>query len=112
MGKFKEGLTKIQNVIGAFLDGSMFEHFFSKHFPFIMFLFFIAIMYVTNRYGFDDTVRQIDLKEERIRELKDISATISGDLMTASRPSRVSSLVDEKGLKLKFAIKPPTEIEK
>ena len=111
MGKIGITYNKIKIVLGAILDGSAFEYFFLKHFRFIMFFLFIVVMYVGNRYGYDDTVRKIDQMEERIRELKDVSATISGNLMTASRPSEVSALVKEKGLRLEFSVTPPTAID-
>jgi hypothetical protein len=94
-----------------FIDGSILTRdWFIDQFPFILFLTFIAVIYIGNRYHAEKIVRKTAKLQIEIKELRAESITSASKLMYISKQSEVARLVKSKGLKLKEAVKPPYKL--
>ncbi|MCB2197276.1 MAG: hypothetical protein KQH79_15560 [Bacteroidetes bacterium] len=93
------------------LDGSLIANdFIVRQLPYIVFLVFLAFIYIANRYNAEKVVREsIELTKE-INELRAEAITTSSELMFISKQSEVSKLVEKRGLGLKESVEPPRKI--
>jgi len=83
-----------------------------RQLPYLLFLTFLGVIYIANRFHAEHMVRQInDLKIE-VGNLRAEQITITSELMNISRPSEVSALVESKGLGLKESMEPPKKLKK
>jgi hypothetical protein len=81
-----------------------------KQLPFIIFLVFMAIAYITNRYHAERiTRRSIELQDE-LNELRAHYTSTASELMFLSRQSQVLRLIEENNLGLKESRIPPKKI--
>ena len=95
----------------SFIDGSVLTRDgFINQFPFILFLTFIAVIYIGNRYHAEKIVRKTAKLQVEIKELRAESITSASKLMYISKQSEVARLVKLKGLELKEAVKPPYKL--
>jgi len=93
------------------LDGSVLtKKLVTKQLPFLVFLTFLAIVYIGNRYNAEKVVRQTVFLQKRIKELKAESVSISAKLMDISKQSEVSKLISERGLDLIESVEPPKRL--
>jgi hypothetical protein len=76
--------------------------------PFIVFLAFLAMVYIGNRHFTENTIREIDKLSKEVKELSWEFKTIKADLMLKSTQTEVAKLVDTIGLK--ESVEPPTKI--
>lgn len=83
-----------------------------RQLPYVLFLTFLGVIYIGNRFHAERMVRQInDLKIE-VGNLRSEQITITSELMNISRPSEVAALVESKGLGLKESLEPPKKLRK
>jgi hypothetical protein len=83
-----------------------------RQLPFLLFLTFLGVVYIANRFHAEHMVREInDLKVE-VRNLRSEQITITSELMNISRPSEVAALVESKGLNLKESVEPPKKMKR
>jgi hypothetical protein len=83
-----------------------------RQLPFVLFLTFLGVIYIGNRFHAERMVRQInDLKIE-VGNLRSEQITITSELMNISRPSQVAALVESKGLGLQESLEPPKKLRK
>jgi hypothetical protein len=83
-----------------------------RQLPYILFLTFLGVIYIGNRFHAERMVRQInDLKIE-VGNLRSEQITITSELMNISRPSEVTALVESRGLGLKESLEPPKKLKK
>jgi cell division protein FtsL len=93
------------------LDGSLLtREVVVKQLPFIIFVTFLAVLYIGNRYHAEKVVRNTTELQNEIKELRAESISIAAELMDISRQSEVARLVDKKGLGLKESMEPPKKI--
>ena len=92
-GVLAKGLSKIFG--GAFLSDDRA----TQHIPFILFLAFIAILYIANGYYADDKIREVNKVSNQIKELRTEFISTKSDLMFISKQSQVAAAVDTLGLK-------------
>jgi len=78
--------------------------------PFLFFLAFLGLIQITNRNWSERTIRQIEVLQDSIDELRSESITLSAKLMDASRPSEVMKKVEEAGIGLEEPLRPPQKI--
>jgi len=105
----KEELTKFS--FKGIIDGSVLTGTsVIKQIPFFLFLVFLAIIYIANRYHAEKVVRQIYVLQDTVRDLQAEQLTTASELMDLSKPSKVQDLVNERGLGLSESIKPPYKI--
>jgi hypothetical protein len=83
-----------------------------RQLPYVLFLTFLGVIYIGNRFHAEHMVRQInDLKIE-VGNLRAEQITITSELMNISRPSEVAALVESKGLGLKESMEPPKKLKR
>ena len=93
------------------LDGSLLtREVVVKQLPYIIFVTFLAVLYIGNRYHAEKVVRNTTELQNEIKELRAESISIAAELMDISRQSEVARLVDKKGLGLKESMEPPKKI--
>ena len=93
------------------IDGSVLtRNWVVKKVPFIMFLTFLAIIYIANRYHAERVVRETVKMQREVKELRFESITTAADLMYISKQSEVARMVKEKKLGLEELVEPPSKI--
>lgn len=106
--KLVEKKSTVANILdGSFLTG----HFFVKQMPFIFFLGFLAIIYISNRNSAEKTLNNITKLQKEVREIRSESITIASEYMFASKQSEVYNLVETKNLGLVEATEPPKKLK-
>lgn len=94
-----------------FLDGSLIANdFVVRQLPFIVFLVFLAFIYIGNRYHAEKVVRKNAELQKEINELRAEAITISSELMFISKQSEVVKRVKQRGLDLEESVEPPQKI--
>jgi hypothetical protein len=84
---------------------------FIKQLPYILFLTLIAVVYISNRYSSEKTLRESIKLEAELKELKAKSMIMAAELTKASRQSEVINMVETNQLELKEAKIPPQRIK-
>lgn len=83
-----------------------------KQLPFLLFLTFLGIVYIGNRFHAERMVRQIEQLKVEVNNLRSEQITTTSELMNISRPSEVAALVEAKGMGLKESMEPPKKLKK
>jgi hypothetical protein len=95
--------------IKPMLDGSFLSKENSaKEFPFMAFLLFLIILFISNTFWAQETVRKINKYKEEVKELRIKSISIKAKLMDNTRQSHIAKKV--KNLGLNESLKPPKKI--
>jgi hypothetical protein len=99
------------SVIRGFIDGSMLTRkSFTGQLPFVFFLAFMAMMYITNRYNAEKLRHRISETKNELNDLRAQSIFISAELMKLSRQTEVAEEVKKYGLSIKESEVPPKKI--
>ena len=105
----KKPETKSSSKARSFLFGDILK---KKEFvtllPYIFFLTILTLIYITNSYYAEKTVREIDKTNNELKELNSEYISIKSELMFKSKPSEVSKMV--LGTGIKESVVPPTKI--
>ena len=80
-----------------------------KHVPFLLFLAFIAILYIANGYQADDKIREVNKITNELKELRSEYISTKSDLMFVSKQSEVAKSAEPMGIK--EPVVPPMKIE-
>ncbi|NQU52127.1 MAG: hypothetical protein HQ522_06265 [Bacteroidetes bacterium] len=95
----------------SFIGGTILtDDRITKQLPFLLFLAFMGIMLITNRNWSERTIRQIEVLQDELDELRSESKTMSAKLMGASRPSEVAKKVEDANIGLQEPVKPPQKL--
>ena len=110
-GQGQKALTATAFIRGM-IDGSLLTRkSFTGQLPFIFFLAFIAMMYITNRYHAEKLRhRNTEIRNE-LNDLRAHSLYISSELMKLSRQTEVAEEAKRKGLSIRESVDPPKKIE-
>jgi len=93
------------------IDGSLLAgKIIARNITFILFLVFLAIIYIANRYHAERMVRQIITASQELKDLRAEQITTASQLMNYSKPSTIEDMVEQKGLGITQPIKPPYKI--
>ena len=96
----------------SFIGGTILtDERVTRQLPFLLFLAALGILLITNRNWSERTIRQIEIQQDSIDELRSESITLSAKVMDASRPSKVLKKVRDAGLNLEEPVTPPKKIE-
>lgn len=87
------------------------EDFFVKNFRFIIIVFCIAALYISNRYSCISKLAEIESLKADLKDAKYESQTISSELTSISRQTQVKSLIEKNGLDLKMSTQPLYKVE-
>ncbi len=104
--KLREGKILRGLVDGTFLTRKSV----TAQLPFIFFLAFLGIIYISNTYHADMLRRRIEVLRVETRELRSKAIFMSSELMKLSRQTEVADEVSKRGLGLKESIEPPKKI--
>ena len=95
----------------SFIGGTILtDERVTSQLPFLLYLAFLAMLLIANRNWSEKTIRQVEVLQDTIDELRSESITMSAKLMDASRPSEVARKVEKAKIGLKEPIKPPKKI--
>ena len=85
-----------QNILGgAFLT----RESTAKHLPFLLFLAFVAIIYIGNSYYAEKNIRKIERLQKQLKEMRYEYITNKSHVMHSSRQSQVATSLKDKGIK-------------
>src|SRR5690554_2054720 len=95
----------------SFLGGTILtDERVTRQLPFLGLLAFFALVLITNRNWSERTIRDMEVVQDTIDELRSESVTLSARLMDASRPSEVMERVENAGLGLEEPVSPPKRV--
>ncbi|MDX9847555.1 MAG: FtsL-like putative cell division protein [Tenuifilaceae bacterium] len=96
----------------SLLDGSLLgKDNVTNQIPYVLFLAFLAIVYIANRYKYEKLVREGQQMQIEVKNLRAESITTASQLMFISKQSQVARMVQEKGLGLEESVVPPKKIK-
>jgi len=107
-GKVKSGKSSLKSFLGGSLLAS--EKALSQ-IPFVLFVVFLFILIIANRYWSEKTITQIEAVQDSIKELRASSVTYETELMQMNRPSEIANKVLESGLDLHEPQEPARRIK-
>lgn len=88
------------------------EDFFLKNTRFMLVIFILIVLYISNRYSCISKMSEIESLRRELKDAKYESVTISSELIGVSRQSQVQSLLDKNGVHLLAPEEPTYEIKK
>lgn len=95
----------------SFIGGTILtDDRITRQLPFLIFLAFLGILVITNRNWSERTIRQIEVLQDTLDELRSESITLSAKLMDASKPSEVARKVEAAGIGLQEPVTPPKKL--
>jgi cell division protein FtsL len=77
---------------------------------YIVFLAFLAALYITNRYNVERITRETTRLQNEIKDLRSEALSTSADLVFISRQSQVYSMIKARGLDLEELKEPPYKL--
>ena len=93
-----EPAKKKENVLTAVLTGKLLtQDTVVKHLPYLLFLAFIALVYIANGYMAESSVRQINKLQQEIKELRSEQISIKSELNNTIIESELKTGKCEKG---------------
>ena len=99
------------SIIRGLIDGTLLTRKkVIKQMPFLFYLVFLGMIYISNRYHAETMRKKIEDLREVTNELRSEAIFVSSELMKLSRQTEVAEEVDKKGLELKESVKPPKKI--
>lgn len=107
--KAKDIKKKVMYILG----GTVFtEDFFWRNARFIITVFIIIVLYISNRYSCNEKRATIESLQQELKDAKYESQTISAKLISVSRGAKVESLVQQNGVELEQSKEPIYKIKK
>jgi hypothetical protein len=82
----------------------------ARQLPFVLFITFLIILYIGNRYHAEKVIRQTMELQTELKELRARAISTASELEFISRQTEVIKLVGEHGLGLMEAEEPPLKI--
>ncbi|MBS1651794.1 MAG: hypothetical protein JSU07_07275 [Bacteroidetes bacterium] len=99
----------VSKALGKMFSGTFLSNEkYLKHFPFVLFLVFVLILYIANGYYADNKIREENKLNNELKELRSAYISSTSDLMFASKQSEVAKAVEKIGLK--EPVSPPFKI--
>lgn len=92
-----------------FSPSRLSSYLVARNLPFIAFLAFLALLYISNRHMAERTVRQIDRLGREVKELSWDYKSLSAELMKLTTQSEIAKRADTLGLKERT--EPPIKLE-
>ena len=108
----EEQIISSSSALRGIIDGSLLTRkAVQKQLPFILFIAFIGILYISNRYHADKLHREIKTLKLELGELRAHALFTSSELMKMGRQTEVADVVKKYGLELKESVVPPKKIK-
>jgi hypothetical protein len=81
-----------------------------RQLPFVLFITFLIILYIGNRYHAEKVIRETMQLQTELRELRARAISTASELEFISRQSEVVKLIDQRSMGLHEAVDPPVKI--
>ena len=81
-----------------------------RQLPFVLFITFLIILYIGNRYHSEKLKRNITELQKEQKDLRSESITTKSQLMFMSKQTEVAKAVKRRGLELEESTEPPHKI--
>ncbi len=95
------------------IDGSILTRkAIVRQLPFVLFLSFLAIIYIGNRYHAEKVIRDLTNLQADVKDLRAEAITTASELMFISKQSEVVKMIQENQLDLIESVKPPIKIKR
>ncbi|MGC9341408.1 MAG: FtsL-like putative cell division protein [Bacteroidales bacterium] len=102
---------KESSIFRGLIDGTLLtRRKVVRQLPFIFYLVFLGLIYISNRYHAETLRNRIEDLRETTNELRSQAIFVSSELMKLSRQTEVADEVERKGLNLKESVEPPKKI--
>lgn len=99
------------SIFRGIIDGSLLTRKkVIQQLPFIFFLVFLSLIYISNIYHAETLRNRIEVLRETTNELRSQAIFVSSELMKLSRQTEVAEEMEKKGLDLKESVQPPKKI--
>ncbi|HEY0896136.1 MAG TPA: FtsL-like putative cell division protein [Sphingobacteriaceae bacterium] len=95
-------------VTNLFTDGVISKQAATEMLPFVFYLAFLCLLYISNRHLTEKSIRKIDKLNKEVKELSWDFKSVKADLMLKSTQTEVAKKVDTLGLK--EPVEPPQKI--
>lgn len=97
--------------VKSFIGGTILtDQRVTRQLPFLLFLALLGMLLIANRNWSERTIRQTQVLQDTLDELRSESITMSAKLMDASRPSEVAKMVEDANIGLQEPVKPPKKL--
>jgi hypothetical protein len=102
---------KRQNPIAAVLTGSLLtQDSVVKHLPYLLFLALLGLVYIANGYMAESSVREINMTQQQIKELRSEQISMKSELNNTIIESELKKIISERNMELTESIDPPKKI--
>ena len=81
--------------------------FFSHHWKLFALIMFLIIIYVQNRYAYQQQIIELDRLKKELTDIKYDALTRSSQLMERSRQSKIEEYIQRENSELEIATAPP-----
>jgi hypothetical protein len=98
-GKFQKSAGQAGRVVRDVFGGEMLKSGTFKHLPFLVFIAFLAFVYIANNYYAENKVRDINKLRKELKELRYEYITSKSKLMNLSKQSQIADRLSDKGVK-------------
>ena len=106
----EEKVEVTQNFLkNIFTPTRLSTYLVTKNLPFVAFLAFLALLYISNRHLAERTVRQIDRLGKEVKEYSWDYKALSAELMKLTTQSEIAKRADTLGLKERT--EPPIKLD-
>lgn len=106
----EEKVEETQDFIRTIFSPSRLSTYLvTKNLPFVAFLMFLALLYISNRHLAERTVRRIDRLGKEVKELSWDYKSLSAELMKLTTQTEIAKRADTLGLKERT--EPPIKLE-
>ena len=100
-----------KHIMHVISGGILTEDFFLKNAGFILLVFVIIALSISNRYSCLSKMGEIQALQRELKDVKYESLVISTELTSVSRQTRIQSIVGKSGVNLDVSKQPAYEIE-
>jgi len=98
----KTGQKKKKNSLSYYFGGKMLtEGFIVKQFRLLLLIFFLTIIFITNRYSCAKQLTEMDRLKRELIDLRNEHITLTYELTSHSGQSNVEGLLKNYGIELK-----------
>ncbi|MGJ1206454.1 FtsL-like putative cell division protein [Sphingobacterium lactis] len=104
--KVEETENYLKNI---FSQKRISSYLVAKNLPFVAFLAFLGLLYITNRHLAENTVRKIDKLGREVKEMSWDYKSLNAELMKLTTQTEIAKRADTLGLKERT--EPPIKLE-
>jgi hypothetical protein len=107
MSKEKQRKRRRLSLLYILSGGILKEDFVVRHLGMISLIVFLSLIYIGFRYVCLTKLREIDRRQQELREVQYEAVSLASQLTGSNRQSQIEDLIKAKGLNLGSAQTPP-----